>query len=337
MKTVLVTGGAGFIGSHLVERRLEAGDRVVVLDNFNDFYDPRLKESNVANLADREGFHLVRGDIRDREAVKAAFGVAPVDSVVHLAAMPGVRPSVADPEHYVDVNCTGSSRIFQAAARWAPESKIIFGSSSSVYGESCPAPFREENAGERPISPYAASKRAGELLAYTHHRLTGQDVCCLRFFTVYGPRQRPEMAIHKFTRTIDRGETVVVFGDGSALRDFTYITDILDGIERAMERAVGFEVYNLGESNTISVKETIELISQALGKSANVEYDPPSEGDMPVTYADLTRSRQDLGYDPKVPVLEGIARFVAWYRGDESLGDETAARPSSLGPDEGGR
>ncbi len=313
MSRVLITGGAGFIGSQLSEKRLQAGDDVVVLDNFNDFYDPSLKERNIESLVGQDGFSLIRGDIRDNSALETAFERAPFDFLVHLAAMPGVRPSVQKPDLYYDVNCTGTVRLFDWVAKASPGCKVIFGSSSSVYGDQCPTPFKEEMTGDCPISPYAASKRAGELQAYVHHRIYGLNVCCLRFFTVYGPRQRPEMAIHKFTRQINEGEEVVVYGDGTAIRDFTYITDILDGIERAMENASGFQIFNLGESRTISILETIDLIAKSLGKKARVRHDPPCEGDVPITFADLTLARKELGYNPKVDVAAGVDAFVRWF------------------------
>jgi UDP-glucuronate 4-epimerase len=317
MSRVLITGGAGFIGSHLAARRLAAGDEVVILDNFNEFYDPTLKEDNVSALEDHDTLKVVRGDIRDPAALENALSCGEVDVVVHLAAMPGVRPSVEAPALYFDVNCTGTARLLEAVVRQAPGARFVFGSSSSVYGDLCPAPFREDEAGDRPISPYAASKRAGELQVYVAHRLQGLEACSLRFFTVYGPRQRPEMAIHKFTRLIDLGQEVVIFGDGSARRDFTYVTDIVDGIESAMERRPEYRVYNLGESRTVTVLETVQIIAAALGKEPVVRHAEPCEGDVPVTYADISRARKELGYDPKVDLRRGIELFVSWFREEQ--------------------
>jgi len=315
VKRILVTGGAGFIGSHLCERLLADGAEVAVIDDFNPFYDPAVKRRNAALLARRAGFRLVEGDIRDRDAVERLFSEGRFDAVIHLAAMAGVRPSLADPLLYADVNVSGTIVLLEAACRHG-NPRFLFGSSSSVYGATSRVPFREDDPADRPVSPYAATKRAGELLSHNYHHVRGLDVVCLRFFTVYGPRQRPEMAIHKFARAIDRGETVPIFGDGASRRDYTYVSDIVDGVARAMAAPAGFHVYNLGESRTVGLLEMVRLLERALGKPAKLEHRPDQPGDVKVTFADVSLARTELGYDPKVPVEEGIGRFVEWFRAE---------------------
>ncbi|RMG47432.1 MAG: SDR family NAD(P)-dependent oxidoreductase [Acidobacteria bacterium] len=318
-RTVLVTGAAGFIGSHLVDRLLARGDRVVGLDNFDDFYPAETKRRNVAGALRSARFRLVEGDVRDAKALDALFASERFDAVVHLAARAGVRPSLAQPALYADVNVRGTTVLFEAARR-AKVRRIVFASSSSVYGGNEKVPFSEEDPVERPISPYAATKRATELIAWTFHHLYGMDAIGLRFFTVYGPRQRPEMAIHKFTRLIDEGRPVPMYGDGSSRRDYTYIDDCIDGVVAALDRAAGFRMYNLGEARTVALSELVGLIGRALGREPEIEPLPPQPGDVPVTFADISRARSELGYDPRVPIEEGIARFVRWYR-DRRGGD----------------
>jgi UDP-glucuronate 4-epimerase len=311
---VLLTGCAGFIGSHLAERLLRRGQPVVGLDNFDPFYDRAIKERNVAEVRRRGGsaFTFHEGDIRDGDLVERLVREHRATAVIHLAARAGVRPSVLQPELYADVNVRGTASVFEAARR-AGVSRIVFASSSSVYGAGAAVPFREDAAGT-PVSPYAATKRANELQAAVHHHLYGGDICGLRFFTAYGPRQRPEMAIHLFTRLIDEGRPVVVYGDGSARRDFTFIDDIVAGVVCALDASRGCQVYNLGESHTTSVDDVIGVIASALGKPARVEYRDAQPGDVPLTFADVSRARAELGYDPRTPLAEGVARFVAWYR-----------------------
>ncbi|MEM1452629.1 MAG: GDP-mannose 4,6-dehydratase [Planctomycetota bacterium] len=316
---ILVTGGAGFIGSHLVEALLRRGDEVVVLDSFNDFYDPRIKRQNVAEIEATAGapagkgpFDLVEGDIRDAALVSDLFG-RDFDAVVHLAAMAGVRPSLEDPLHYQDVNVRGTA-IFLEELRQRPETRFVFASSSSVYGGNEDVPFREAADVHKPVSPYAATKRAGELMCYTHHHLYGIPTACLRFFTVYGPRQRPEMAIHKFVRKTLNGEPLPFFGDGTTRRDYTYVDDIIDGVLRSIDRCEGYEVYNLGESRTTSLAELVDLIGKVCGVEPVLDRQPMQPGDVIVTYADVSKAREKLGYDPNTTVEEGLQRFVAWYR-----------------------
>jgi UDP-glucuronate 4-epimerase len=310
--SVLVTGAAGFIGSHLSEALLARGDRVVGLDNFNDFYDPAIKRGNLAALLGQPGFTLVEADIRDAAAVARAFAAHGPTSVVHLAAMAGVRPSLQDPALYHDVNCTGTAIVLQAAHA-AGVRRFVFGSSSSVYGGNPKVPFHEDDDVSHPVSPYAATKRANELTCHTFHHLYGMDIACLRFFTVYGPRQRPEMAIHKFVRLTAAGESLPLFGDGRSERDYTYIDDILDGVLKAHDRSRGFRIYNLGESRTISLRELVAAIGRALGKEPRVDWLPPQPGDVPRTFADIGRARAELGYDPRVDLDEGLRRFVDWF------------------------
>ena len=310
MARILVTGGAGFIGSHTTERLLARGDDVVVLDNFNDAYDPAIKRANAAALS---GTRIVTGDIRDRELVRKLFAEGRFDAVVHLAAMAGVRPSLLDPLHYEDVNMRGTMTLLEEA-RARRGLRFVFASSSSVYGARDKVPFSEADDIPHPVSPYAATKRAGELMCYTYHHLFGVPVSCLRFFTVYGPRQRPEMAIAKFTRSILDGEPIPFFGDGSTRRDYTYVDDIVDGVVAALDRCSGYEIYNLGESATTSLSELVDALAKAIGKPAILDRQPNQPGDVPLTCADVSKARAQLGYEPRTPVSVGLARYVAWYR-----------------------
>ena len=310
---ILVTGSAGFIGSHLVKHLLDRGDTVVGLDNFNDFYDPRVKRANIAEFEGRSCFRQIEGDIRDRGLLEGVFEAHCPDTVVHLAAMAGVRPSLENPRHYFDVNVNGTLNILECM-RGHGDPNLVFASSSSVYGGNKKVPFSEEDDVSCPVSPYAASKRACEIMCYTFHHLYGLDVHCLRFFTVYGPRQRPEMAIHKFVRRVDQGELIPVFGDGSSRRDYTYIDDIMDGVLKSIDLCDGFRIYNLGESDTITLASLVGKIETAVGAVAKIERLDDQPGDVPTTYADISRARDELGYDPRVSIEEGLKRFVAWYR-----------------------
>jgi UDP-glucuronate 4-epimerase len=284
MGVILVTGGAGFIGSHLVERLLERGDRVVALDNFDKFYDPGIKRRNIAEARSRhpERFTLVEGDLRDVSALDALFTSHPIDAVVHLAARAGVRPSIEDPLLYDEVNVRGTGLLLEACRRHGTR-RVVFGSSSSVYGNSLDVPFSEDARVDRPVSPYAATKAANELQCFTYHHLFGLNVFCLRFFTVYGPRQRPEMAIHKFARLMLQGKPLPRFGDGRTERDYTYIEDILDGVVKALDRVQGYGIYNLGESKRVSLSYLIELLESNLGVQAKVEALPEQPGDVKMT------------------------------------------------------
>ncbi len=310
---LLITGGAGFIGSHLADRRRRAGDRVTVLDEFNDFYDPSLKRRNVArHLGDPE-YRLVEGDIRDPGLVDSLFESSGFDAVVHLAARAGVRPSLAEPVLYEEVNCVGTIRLLEASRRFG-RPKFVFASSSSVYGINSKLPFSEDDPITSPVSPYATTKRSGELLAFNYHYLHGMDIACLRFFTVYGPRQRPEMAIAKFTRAVLEEREIPFYGDGSSRRDYTYIDDILDGVEASLERCRGFEIVNLGGAHPVTLADLVGMIEKAAGARARLRRLPDQPGDVPVTYADVARAKRLYGYEPKVPLEEGLRRSVEWVR-----------------------
>jgi UDP-glucuronate 4-epimerase len=316
---VLVTGAAGFIGSHLGERLLARGDDVVGFDNFDAFYARAVKERNLAPLAASPRFSFVEGDLRAPADLERAFDKMQPDAVVHLAALAGVRPSLADPARYADVNVLGTVRVTEAA-RAHGVSRLVFASSSSVYGADSEPPFKESDPCLRPLSPYASTKRAGELGLYTAHHLYALDVTCLRFFTVYGPRQRPDLAIHKFARLILADKAIELYGDGSTSRDYTWIDDIVDGVVAAIDEqgrgAPAFRIYNLGGSRTTTLLRLVELISQALGKKPVIEWKPEQPGDMKRTLADLTHVGGALGYAPRVPIEEGIARFAAWVKAE---------------------
>jgi UDP-glucuronate 4-epimerase len=312
MQRVLLTGGAGFIGSHVAERLLARGERVVVLDNFNDFYDPALKRRNAAAL-EAAGAEVVTGDIRDRERVSELFERGHFDALVHLAALAGVRPSVEDPLAYADVNVQGTLVLLEEL-RKRPQTRLVFASSSSVYGSNERVPFREDDEIHHPVSPYAATKRAGELLCWTYHHLFGIPTTCLRFFTVYGPRQRPEMAIAKFVRAVLAGQPIPFYGDGTTRRDYTYIDDIAAGVLAALDRCAGYEIYNLGESETTSLSELVEQIGSVCGRAPVLDRQPLQPGDVLITFADVSKARARLGYQPTTPVAEGLRRYVAWYR-----------------------
>ncbi|MEI6970592.1 MAG: GDP-mannose 4,6-dehydratase [bacterium] len=315
---ILVTGGAGFIGSHLVERLLERGDEIVVLDDLNDFYDPAIKKRNMATATQHRLFTFVEGDVRDAGVLEQLAGQdRKFDVIVHLAARAGVRPSLVDPILYEQVNCLGTLNILQMAKKRGIK-RLVFASSSSVYGHSSTPPFREDTQVTSPMSPYAATKAACELYCSNYHHLYGISCTALRFFTVYGARQRPDLAIHKFTGMIDRGEPIPFYGDGGSARDYTYYTDIIDGVTAAVDRDLGFEIINLGESRTTRLSTLVELIEKRLGKRAKLSLQPEQPGDMKVTCADISKAVRLLGYKPTTPIEAGIERFVAWYRGQAS-------------------
>ncbi|MFH0963840.1 MAG: GDP-mannose 4,6-dehydratase [Planctomycetota bacterium] len=310
---VLVTGGAGFIGSHLVDALLVRGDEVIVVDDFNDYYDPRVKRANLARHRDHPGLVVVEGDICDLDFLNASLRGRSIRIIVHLAARAGVRPSIASPQLYVRTNCLGTANILELA-RLIEVDRLVFASSSSVYGNSNEVPFREADRVDSPVSPYAATKVAGELLCATWHSLYGVPVTALRFFTVYGPRQRPDMAIHAFTRLIETGQEIPFFGDGSTERDYTFVTDILQGLLAAIDTPLRFEIINLGESRTTTLGRLVELLEEALGKPARRKILPMQPGDVRRTCADVSKARALLGYNPGIPIEEGIPRFVEWYR-----------------------
>jgi UDP-glucuronate 4-epimerase len=309
---LLITGGAGFIGSHFSERMIERGNSVVCLDNFNDYYDPVIKRRNVQPLVPHSNYSLVEGDILDAVFLRRLFDGERFDAVVHLAARAGVRPSIQEPGLYQKVNVEGTVNLLEMSVKHRIP-RFLFASSSSVYGKNSKTPFSEDDPVNCPVSPYAATKRAGELLAYTFHALHGISVHCLRFFTVYGPRQRPDMAIHKFARLIAEGKEIPLFGNGSSRRDYTYISDIVDGMEKSLLHCSGYAVYNLGESRTTELRRLIEMIEQAMGRRASLKFLPDQPGDVPVTYADVSKARRELGYQPHVAMEEGIRQFIDWF------------------------
>ncbi len=311
---ILITGAAGFIGSHLAERLLADGHTVIAVDNFDDFYDPRIKRRNISRCIDRENFRLVEADIRDADAMGKAVADG-VEVIAHLAAKAGVRPSIAQPLLYADVNVNGTMVLLEAATKHNIK-KFIFASSSSIYGNNKKVPFSEDDNVDFPISPYAATKKAGELICHTYHHLHAIDITCLRFFTVYGPRQRPDLAIHKFARLIKQGKPIPIYGDGTMMRDFTYIDDIIDGVVAAIAKCAGFNIYNLGESRPITVNDLVRKIEEALGKKAVREFLPAQPGDVERTYADVTKAVEQLGYNPRTTIEAGLAKFVEWFRQD---------------------
>jgi UDP-glucuronate 4-epimerase len=313
----LVTGAAGFIGSHLVDRLQADGHDVVGLDNFDDFYAASIKRANLATALGSLRFRLVEGDIRDAALIDRLIADLRPEAIVHLAARAGVRPSIERPALYCDVNVTGTANLLAAACRLDPRPRFIYASSSSVYGDREDAPFRETDPVDLPISPYAATKKACELLAHTFHHVHGLPVTGLRFFTAYGPRNRPDLAIAKFARLIDSGQTVPMFGDGTTRRDYTYVGDIVDGVVRAMGRCQSHHLYNLGNSSPVELRSMISAIGAALGKAPRIEKLPEQPGDVRQTYADISRAEADLGYRPTTPFADGLANFVAWYRGGQ--------------------
>lgn len=315
----LVTGGAGFIGSHLCESLLQRGGTVTVIDNLCDYYDPRLKEMNLKAIKETGPgrFQLVRGDIRNSSDLRRAFSSSDIDMVVHLAAMAGVRPSILQPIYYHEVNVLGTVNLLDMMEEFGVR-KMVFASSSSVYGDTSEAPFREDARVDSPISPYAATKRAGELSCYTYHHLYGIDTACLRFFTVYGPRQRPDLAIRHFANCMMNSKVIQLYGDGSTRRDYTYVDDTIHGILRAIEWVEDgdsdrYDIFNLGESQTVSLKEMVDALAEAIGVDPKIEYKPMQPGDVKQTYADISKARRVLGYDPRVDFGEGIRRFAEWY------------------------
>jgi UDP-glucuronate 4-epimerase len=310
--SILVTGGAGFIGSHLIDRLLKKGYSVICLDNFDPYYDSRLKRKNIKHNLDKPNFKLVEADIRDKKALKKIFEKNGIEKIVHLAAKVGVRSSIKEPLLYEDVNVRGTLNLLELCREFKVEN-FIFGSSSSVYGSTQKIPFSEDDI-PKPISPYGASKRSAELLCHVYSSLYGVPIICLRFFTVYGPRQRPDMVIHKFTRLIDQGKEIPMYGDGTSKRDYTHIDDIVTGIVNALEKEFSFEIFNLGHSRTVELKKLISLIERELGKKAKIRKLPTQRGDMLITYAKISKAKKMLNYDPQVSLEVGIKAFVEWYK-----------------------
>jgi UDP-glucuronate 4-epimerase len=315
---ILVTGGAGFIGSHVCERLLTGGHKVVALDDLNSFYDPSLKLRNLEPLRRfGEAFQFVKGDITDNTLLNTEFSSRNLDLVIHLAARAGVRPSLQEPALYQRVNVEGTTHVLEAC-RAHRVKKVIIASSSSVYGINSKVPFSESDPIFQPISPYAASKLACEALGHVYHHVYGMDIVMLRFFTVYGPRQRPDLAIHKFAKLIQQGKPIPVFGDGTTARDYTYIEDIVDGVMACTQRAFGYEVINLGESQTVTLSQLIGLLEAGLGIKAILDRQTAQPGDVPLTFADISKARRLLGYAPKVKIDAGIPRFLEWFTVDQA-------------------
>ncbi len=309
---ILVTGGAGFIGSHLVEALLHKGEDVCVVDDFNDFYEPSLKRENVAPFVQCPRFTLYETDIRDREAITRIVQDEAPDVVCHLAARAGVRPSVSDPHLYEEVNCLGTLNIVEAVKKRAV-GNFVFASSSSVYGLNSKMPFSEDEPITAPASPYAATKRAGELMLHTYAHIYGIPITCLRFFTVYGERGRPDMAVARFTRLMWEGRKVPIYGDGTQKRDFTYIGDILKGLVKSLYTPFRYEIINLGGSHAVELRRLVAIIEEKLGRKADVEYLPAVKGDVPQTFASVEKAKRLLGYSPQVGFEEGVERYVKWF------------------------
>lgn len=316
MKTYLVTGGAGFIGSSLCEKLLNENNELVVVDNFCDFYDPKIKEKNIHNMVEKEKFHLYRIDIRNRVELKKVFDENKIDVVVHLAAMAGVRPSIENPILYQEVNCIGTQNILEEMKEHNV-SNLVMASSSSVYGNCTEVPFREDMIVDYAISPYAATKKANEVMTHVYHKLFDMNVIMLRFFTVYGPKQRPDLAISKFTRLIASNMEIPMFGDGTTSRDYTYIDDIVDGICKSCDFVENnkniYEILNLGNSTPVSLNEMIYTIASTLKKDVKIKELPMQLGDVDRTYADISKAKNLIGYTPKVSFKDGIEKFVEWY------------------------
>ncbi len=320
MKTYFVTGGAGFIGSSLTKKLLDNGNKVVVIDNFNSYYDPKLKEKNVQEFYQNSNYKLYKGDIRNKEEVKKIFDENNIDVIVHLAAMAGVRPSIEDPVLYQEVNGLGTQIILEEA-HLHDVMNLVMASSSSVYGNCKEVPFKENMIVDYAISPYAATKKANEVMAHVYHKLYHMNILMLRFFTVYGPKQRPDLAINKFTRLMLNNEEIPMFGDGSTSRDYTYIDDIVDGIIKSCAYAAThndvYEILNIGSNNPISLKEMIEIIGEELGVKPKIKELPMQPGDVDQTYADISKAKELIGYEPSTSFKEGIKEFIKWYKESE--------------------
>ena len=322
MNTYFITGGAGFIGSTLSEKLLSLGNKVVVIDNFCDFYNPAIKENNVKELVKNPNFKLYRADIRDREAVKKIFDENKIDVVMNLAAMAGVRPSIENPCLYQEVNCLGLQNILEEMKLHGVKNGVL-ASSSSVYGNCKEVPFREDMIVDFAISPYAATKKANEVMAHVYHKLYDMNIIMLRFFTVYGPKQRPDLAINKFTRLMMEDKEIPMFGDGTTSRDYTYVDDIVDGIIKSCEYTLNnknvYEILNIGNSSPTSLKEMINVIGKTLGVEPKIKQLPMQPGDVDRTYADISKAKKLIGYSPKTSFEEGIKEFVDWYKENKDL------------------
>lgn len=322
MKTYFITGGAGFIGSTLSEKLLMGDNQVIIIDNFCEFYNPKIKKNNIKECVENENFKLYKGDIRDRNLIKKIFDENEIDVVVNLAAMAGVRPSIENPILYQDVNCMGLQNILEEMKKHNVKNGV-FASSSSVYGNCKEVPFREDMVVDFAISPYAATKKANEVMAHVYHKLYDMNIIMLRFFTVYGPKQRPDLAINKFTRLMLEGKEIPMFGDGNTSRDYTFVDDIVNGIEKSCDYIFNnknvYEILNLGNSSPISLKEMIKVIGDSLGVEPKIKQLPMQPGDVDRTYADITKAKNMIGYEPKVSFEDGIEKFVNWYKENKEL------------------
>jgi len=315
--TILVTGAAGFIGSHLSDALLNDGHRVIGLDNFDSFYDPAVKWDNLARALNQQAFKLVEGDIRDRQLLRQIFTQQPVDVVIHLAAKAGVRPSILQPAEYLDVNVNGTLQLLEAMAE-TRTNRLLFASSSSVYGNQAKTPFSESDDVSHPISAYAASKRAGELLAHTYHHLYGLDVACLRLFTVYGPRQRPDLAIHKFAQLALHNKPIPLYGDGKTRRDYSFVGDIVQGMRQLLELpAWGYEIFNMGGGKPVTLLDLVRALENALEQPLDIQFLQKQAGDVEQTFADVRKAFQHFGYQPKVNLAEGVKAFTEWFYSKE--------------------
>lgn len=324
MKTYFITGGAGFIGSSLAEKLLNDGNKVVTIDNFCDFYNPKIKENNIKNLITNKNFKMYKGDIREREILKKIFNENEINIVMHLAAMAGVRPSIQNPILYQEVNCLGTQNILEEMKLHNCKN-LVMASSSSVYGNCKEVPFREDMIVDFAISPYAATKKANEVMTHVYHKLYDMNVIMLRFFTVYGPKQRPDLAINKFTRLMLEGKEIPMFGDGTTSRDYTYIDDIVNGIDRACKYALDnkevYEILNIGNSSPISLKQMIDVIAKTLNVEPKINQLPMQPGDVERTYADISKAKRLIGYEPKTSFEQGIKKFIQWFKENIELYD----------------
>lgn len=322
MKTYFITGGAGFIGSSLSKKLLEEGNKVVTIDNFCEFYNPKIKENNIKEFEKNENYKIYRADIRDRQAIKQIFDENQIDIVMHLAAMAGVRPSIENPVLYQEVNCMGTQNILEEMKEHDIKN-LVMASSSSVYGNCKEVPFREDMVVDYAISPYAATKKANEVMTHVYHKLFDMNVMMLRFFTVYGPKQRPDLAINKFTRLMLNDEEIPMFGDGTTSRDYTYIDDIVDGIKKSCEYCMNnqdvYEILNIGNSSPVSLREMIDTIGKALGIEPKIKQLPMQPGDVDRTFADVSKAKKLIGYEPKTSFEEGIKNFVNWYKENREM------------------
>jgi len=310
---ILITGAAGFIGSHICEHFIKKGNRVIGVDNYDDFYPSGFKDLNLSGIISNPAFQFYKADIRDEQSLTGIFNKEKIDLVIHLAAKAGVRPSIEHITTYYDVNVNGSIVLMETMRKFDVK-KMLFASSSSVYGNNPKVPFSETDRVDDPISPYASTKKSGELLCHVYTHLYGFHITCLRFFTVFGPRQRPDLAIHKFTRLIDQGKPIPFFGDGNTARDYTYIDDIVNGISCAAEKISGYHIYNLGESRTITLKQLVATIERLVGKEAILNRLPMQQGDVNITFSDISKAKAEIGYQPTFDLETGLSNFVNWYQ-----------------------